>query len=68
MPKAILSVHDKTGIVEFAKGLAEIALHTPDRDHRGRIHAKTLLGPLQSLAVLDQAGCAIGHALFVHQG
>ncbi|MCX6069102.1 MAG: hypothetical protein NT121_25730 [Chloroflexi bacterium] len=24
MPKAILSVHDKTGIVEFAKGLAEL--------------------------------------------
>ena len=52
----------------FAKGLAKIAFHAPDRDHCGRVHTKTLLRAFERLAVFGQTGLAIGHTLFVHQG
>ncbi len=51
----------------FAQRLTEVALHTPHRDHRGRVHAITFLHALERVGVKREHGLALGHALLVHE-
>ena len=51
----------------LAEGLPEIALHPPDRHHRGRVDAKALLHLAQGGRVPFEQQLAFGDTLFVDQ-